>query len=148
MSVRAAAAAVLAFGLFGCLKSVPISSTDPDFTCTPAHRSTSVFSLKELPASLRKALHDRVGEMADRGEFFNVGDVVTRPAPFDRFIRGGEIGEKWFVWYEHGGIAYWKQILLFGSDPSGTPHVIAEAHATGQDGLCTLTDRLLDAQSS
>jgi hypothetical protein len=85
--------------------------------------------------------------MADRGEFFNAGDVVERPAPFDRFIRGGEIGEKWFVWYEHGGIAYWKQILIFGSDPSGTLHVIAEAHGTGQVGLCAQTDRLLDTKS-
>ena len=85
--------------------------------------------------------------MADRGEFFNSTDVKEKPAPFDRFIRGGEIGEKWFVWYEHGGIAYWKQILIFGSDPSGTPHVIAEAHAAGPDGLCAQTDQLLGHQT-
>jgi hypothetical protein len=119
---------------------------NPDFTCTLAHPATSVASLKALPGPIQKALHERVGEiMADRGEFFYMGDVVTKPAPFSRFIRGGEIGEKWFVWYEHGGIGYWKQILIFGSDPSGTPHVIAEAHAIGQGGLCAQTDRLLDA---
>jgi len=118
---------------------------NPDFTCTLSHRSTSMDSLKKLPGPIQKALHDRVGEMADRGEFFNAGDVVQHPAPFDRFIRGGEIGERWYVWYEHGGIAYWKQILIFGSDPSGTPRVIGEAHGVGQSGLCAQTDYLLDS---
>ena len=50
-----------------------------------------------------------------------------------------------FSRYEHGGIAYWKQIVLFGSDPSGTPHVVAQARATGD--LCSQTDRLLDGQT-
>jgi hypothetical protein len=128
--------------LAGC--TTPSQSADPDFTCTFAHRASSIASLKRLPTPLRQALHARVGEMADRGEFFNAGDVVSRPAPFDRFIRGGEIGEKWYVWYEHGGIAYWKQILLFGSDPSGAAQVVAEAHGAGSESLCAQTDRLLD----
>jgi len=132
--------------LCGCAGAKP-EPPNPDFSCTFTHPSKSVDSLKKLPGPIQKALHDRVGEMADRGEFFNAGDVVQRPAPFDRFIRGGEIGEKWFVWYEHGGIAYWKQIVIFGSDPSGAPHVIGEAHGTGQDGLCVQTDRLLDQSS-
>lgn len=144
MMARAAAAAMAAFGLYGCVAAKPAEPANPDFTCTFVHRSTSVASLKQLPGPIQKALHDRVGEMADRGEFFNNGDVVTKPAPFDRFIRGGEIAERWYAWYEHGGIAYWKQILIFGSDPSGAPHVIAEAHAIGQDALCAQTDRVLD----
>ena len=130
--------------LCGCAGAQPPAPPNPDFTCTFSHSSKSVDSLKQLPGPIRQALHLRVGEMADRGEFYNNGDIVTKPAPFDRFIRGGEIGERWFVWYEHGGIAYWKQILLFGSDPSGTPHVIAEAHGTGSESLCAQTDRLLD----
>jgi hypothetical protein len=130
--------------LFGCTGAKPPLPPDPDFTCTFSHPSTSVNSLKKLPGPIQAALHERVGPMADRGEFFNNGDVVTRPAPFDRFIRGGEIGERWFVWHEHGGIAYWKQILLFGSDPSGTAHVIAEAHGASSESLCEATDRLLD----
>ena len=128
----------------GCTAATPTEPANPDFTCSFSHRATSLDSLKKLPRAIQTALHDRVGEMADRGEFFNAGDVVTRPAPFDRFIRGGEIGERWYVWHEHGGIGYWKQILLFGSDPSGAAHVIAEAHGTGSESLCVQTDRLLD----
>ena len=144
MKRSASAALLLALGLSSCTSAKPVESPNPDFTCTLSHRSTSVATLKALPGPLQKSLHNLVGEMADRGEFFNNGDVVTKPAPFDRFIRGGEIGEKWYVWYEHGGIAYWKQILIFGSDPSGTPRVVAQAHATSSESLCAQTDRLLD----
>ena len=129
--------------LCGCAGAKPVEPPNPDFNCTFTHPSKSVDSLKELPGPIQKALHDRVGDMANRGEFFNSGDVVEGPAPFDRFIRGGEIGERWFVWYEHGGIAYWKQILIFGSDPSGTPRVIAQAQGGGAGGLCAQTDQLL-----
>ncbi len=67
-----------------------------------------VDSLKALPAAVRAA----VGPMADRGEDFNPTDVIIKPAPGRRFIRAGETGGRWFVWYEQGGIAYWKQILI------------------------------------
>ena len=141
---RTALAASFLIGASGCASTRPPAPPDPDFSCVLTHPSTSVGSLKQLPTPIRKALNDLVGEMADRGEFFNNGDVVTKPAPFARFIRGGQIGENWYVWHERGGIAYWLQITLFGSDPSGTAHVTAMAHIAQAGQLCTETDRLLD----
>jgi len=121
----------------------PTANPSPDPVCTFAHPTKTVDSLKRLPGPIRRALLKSAGAMADRGEFFNAGDVVMKPAPFNRFIRGGEIGEKWFAWYEHGGFAYWTQIVIFGSDPSGTPHILANERST--DGnLCAATDALLD----
>jgi len=147
MMTRAVVLSVATLLFAGCstADATPRAS-NPDFTCSFSHPSKSVNSLKRLPSPLRKYIKAKIGPMADRGQFFNAGDVVQRPAPFNRFIRGGTIGERWFLWYEHGGFAYWKDIVLFGSDPSGTPHVIAEAHASGGD-LCAQTDGLLDNPS-
>lgn len=142
------AAAGLAFTLVlgGCASAKPPAepaSPSPELTCTFKHPAKTVLSLKKLPEPIQKKLREISGRMADRGEFFNAGDVVTRPAPFNRYIIGGEIGEKWFVFYEHGGFAYWKHVVLFGSDPSGTPRVLFNDRATDPD-LCAMTDKLVD----
>ncbi len=118
--------------------------SDPAFVCKFRHPSHSVASLAQLPSPIRRYIAEHIGAMADRGQFFNSTDVVERPGPATRFIRGGEIGERWFLWYEHGGIAYWREIVLFGSDPSGAPHVIADKQARWNDNLCAQSDALLD----
>ncbi len=66
--------------------------------CTLKHPSKDVLSLKALPPSVRDALTKLTGGMADRGEFFNAGDAVTTPGPFNRFIRAGQTQGGWYVW--------------------------------------------------
>jgi hypothetical protein len=127
----------------GCTTADAKATQDnPDFTCSLTHASSSVNSLQGLPAPVRAYIKDKVGPMADRGAFFNAGDVVLKPGPFDRFIRGGRADGHWFVWYEHGGFAYWKQIVIFRVDANGKAWPLAEAHG-GRD-LCSDTDALLD----
>jgi hypothetical protein len=143
--MRAAAAALVAIVLMSgaCVAKPADVSLDAAFTCRLAHPSTSVASLAKMPAPIRKFIAEHIGPMADRGEFFNATDDIIKPGPANRFIRGGEIGERWFLWYEHGGIAYYRNVVLFGSDPSGTPRVIAEEQGLWSDNLCALTDALL-----
>jgi len=113
---------------------------DPDFTCTPAHPAKMYDTLKALPAEIRKYLTDKFGPMAERGGDFNPTDVIMKPAPSRRFIRAGKTDGLWFVWYEQGGIAYWKQIVVFKDTP---PHVVTQSRAAWRDNLCTVTDKLL-----
>lgn len=149
MIARAATLALTATLFAGCTTADATPPSDnPDFSCTLRHPSKSVASLKKLPAPVRAYIKDKVGEIADRREFFNAGDAVTRPGPFNRFIRGGTISdsngtEHWFLWYEHGGFAYWRQIEIFKRDTvTGAAHLNAEQHG-GRD-LCADTDALLD----
>lgn len=114
--------------------------------CVLKHASHDVLSLRQLPQSIRDALIKQAGEMADRGAFFNATDVVVKPAPFSRFIRAGHTQGTWYVWYEHGGIAYWRQVVLFVIDPAGHVHTSANQTAHGQD-LCAMTDALLDGKT-
>jgi hypothetical protein len=146
VSLRVAVALAAALLCAGCSTADANPTPDnPDFTCSFTHPSQSWNSLRKLPAPLRAYVRDKVGPIADRGKFFNAGDVIQKPAPFNRFIRAGKIGERWFLWYEHGGFAYWRQILIFGSDPSGRPRVVAEKHGDMQSSLCAQTDALLDS---
>jgi hypothetical protein len=116
---------------------VPIMPTGVD--CAMKHPSRDVISLKQLPAPIRAALKKVAGAMADRGEFFNSSDVMQKPGPFNRFIRGGESGGRWYVWYEHGGFAYWHQVVVFEADGS---RVVSNVHSNDAN-LCAMTDLLI-----
>ena len=143
MMTRVALTALLLLGASGCASAKP---ADPNLTCRLRHPARYVDSLKQLPTAIQIALKKTAGPMADRGEDFNATDVVTKPAPFNRFIRGGQSGGRWFVWYEHGGIAYWRQIVIFALDPNGRGHVLAEQHAA-QGDPCPATDQLMGGGS-
>lgn len=142
-------ALALLLTLGGCASapdSEPIPAP-PAIDCRLHHDAATVDTLTALPANIRAALLQQAGPMADRGAFFNITDAVVQPAPFSRFIRAGKVGQWWFVWYEHGGIVYWREAVLLSGDPlSGEIAVHMDEKATDAD-LCTVTDRLLDGAS-
>lgn len=143
MTLRGALVVLLLLGTTGCASARPPASPgNPNLTCELREDTTYVDSLKKLPPAVMAALTMSAGAMADRGEFFNAGDVVTKPAPFNRFIRAGSLGRYWFVWYEHGGIAYWHQIVIFVLDREGKVRILNNRRAT-KSNLCAETDDLL-----
>lgn len=138
---RGVLAGLLMLGLTACASAKDAAPPDPNLSCTLRHGGARVDSLKRLPQPVRAALKKLAGDMADRGEFFNAGDVVSKPAPFNRFIRGGIADGHWYVWYEHGGIAYWHHVVIFAADPYATP--LFNGRSTIAD-LCAMTDGMLD----
>ncbi|ORB87299.1 hypothetical protein B1987_06475 [Mycobacterium kansasii] len=78
--------------------------------------------------------------IADIGAPFNKTDAVTDPTlPFRRLIRAGNRGAEWFVWYEHGGLAYFWQAVVVRVVPGSETKVLVNA-GTISDALCGLTD--------
>lgn len=148
---RAVAGVLAALLLCGCADANPPKPPKPppapsSADCTLKHASHDVLSLKKLPDNIRAALTRLAGGMADRGAFFNSGDAITTPAPFNRFIRAGDTQGKWYVWYEHGGIAYWHQIVIFTIDPAGAVHIDTN-QVSRNANLCEATDALLDGKA-
>lgn len=125
-----------------------VASEQPDsadFTCKLNHAATMVNSLRALPAPVAKALHAKVGDMAERGGAFNATDVIMDPnAPGRRFIRAGHAGSKWFVWYEQGGEAYFKAIVVFEPDEKDALFASGEYQRAWNENMCADTDKILD----
>jgi hypothetical protein len=83
--------------------------------------------------------------MAERGGAFNATDDIMDPsAPSRRFIRAAHAGAKWVVWYEQGGIAYFKAIIVFEADSKGALFASGEYQGNWNDNMCADTDTILD----
>lgn len=122
--------------LAGGLAAAPFAGAAPDLTCRLGTDVTEVTRLSQLPEELR----DFLGPIAEVGAPFNATDAVTDPSlPFRRMIRAGHRNDDWFVWYEHGGIAYFWQAVVARVPAGGELTVLANA-GTISDTLCTLTD--------
>ena len=146
MMSRLALTGVLALGAASCASAQPPTTPpDPNLACSFAHPATSVRTLKDVPDWMRGYIHDHVGAMADAGAPFNATDVVTRSLPFNRFIRGGKVGAYWYLWFEHGGFAYWKQIDVV-SPPNADGKVMREGTSDRLVGptMCATTDAIVD----
>ena len=113
-----------------------------DLACAFRHRVETIDSLRALPEWLKRYVHKQFDPIADRGEFFNSTDVIMRDGPGRRFVRAGHAGNFWFVWYEQGGIAYFKTVLLL----TPTERTVLETgrRTYFRENPCTITDDLLD----
>ena len=145
MSGRAAATiACLLLSAGGAIASEEPGSAD--FTCKLSHAATMVDSLRALPPAVARALHAKVGDMAERGGAFNPTDVVSpeEHAAGRRFIRAAHAGGKWIVWYEQGGIAYFKAIVVFEAEAKGALFASGEYQGNWNANMCADTDKILD----
>jgi hypothetical protein len=148
MLARASVLALASLLLSAC--AADADSSDPS-ACKFTPRVSEVGSFGALPMPIRDYLKPKfnfddphTGGIAPKGGKWNATDVVTRDAPFRRFMRAGYAGDKWFLWWERGGIAYWRQFAVFalqggnvivmahGSLPSETPCAATEAAMDGR----------------
>ncbi len=150
----APAAALLCAGV--ALLSAPASADDvsADLACRFRHRVEEVASFDRLPAPIAGFVRAKMnvgtlptGEfMAPRGGFFNATDVIMKPAPGRRFIRAGHSGNRWFLWYEHGGITYSKTIAVLDLSSPGRGARLVALIGYFSENPCELTDLALDGK--
>jgi hypothetical protein len=135
--------------LLGGADYVP-ASPESDISCEIKSLHVDEFSsLAKLPTPIKGFLRAQVGEMADRGEAFNSTDVIVRDVPSRRFIRAGHLNPQWwFVWYEQGGIAYFKNILLVDWPGAKATAKVVARKSYFHENPCALTKGLLLEQIS
>jgi hypothetical protein len=56
-------------------------------------------------------------------------------------MRGGRLGNRWFIWYEHGGFAYNRNIVLYDFSDQSVPRLLAKLVVFYD--LCAQTNELL-----
>jgi hypothetical protein len=110
-ALAAIAGLACGFGFCGAAAAHPA----PD----PAGAWEEAQSLRELPAGIQALLGVGLGGrdgIADRGEGFNIGDVIVDNTPQRRFALGIGNGTTTVVAVEQGGIGYSVQVLEFHQD--------------------------------
>jgi hypothetical protein len=122
--------------------------------CRLRHATTPIASLRELPASITRDIHNRIRPlvsylespvMSDRGGPFNATDAISDPAvPSRRFVHAGRSGDLWFVWYERGGRGYTTHLVIYRIPNEAMPAEPVLHLSIQPDNLCTATDGALD----
>ncbi|GEM_PF-2413719 len=149
------AAAVLGAGLAFFAASASADDVSADLACRFRHRVEEVQSFDRLPPAITALVRARMnagalpaGEfMAPRGGFFNATDVIMKPGPGRRFIRAGHSGMRWFLWYEHGGIAYSRNIAVMELAAGGQSARLVALIGYHSENPCALTDLALDRKT-
>jgi hypothetical protein len=129
--------------LFAC--SAQADDVTADLACKLHHGVSEVNAFSKLPPPIAKFVLARTGEMAERDQFFNATDVIVKPAPMHRFIRAGHTGDRWFVWFERGGIAYSKNIVVFDLTAGQNQPRLVRHIRYFRENPCALTDAALDS---
>lgn len=77
-----------------------------------------VDDLKKIDPQVLAVFYSKVRPeyIANRGEKFNSTDVVTENLPARRFVLAGNASRIWFILYEHGGIAYHHDLVVFSKN--------------------------------
>jgi hypothetical protein len=83
-----------------------------------ADQFSLVDDLRKIDPEVLGVFHGKVkpSDIANRGEPFNPTDVVTPNWPMRRFVLAGSVPGMWFILYEHGGIAYYHNLVVFSKN--------------------------------
>lgn len=148
MLVRALLIALTAFLLSACTTDAASSDST---ACSFNERVSEVGSFAALPMPIQDYLKPKfnfddphTGGIAPKGGRWNATDAVTHDGPFRRFMRAGHSAEKWFLWWERGGIAYWREFAVFALAGG---NVIVMAHGTlPAQNPCAATEAAMDGR--
>ncbi len=84
--------------------------------------------------------------IAERNHEWGATDVRPANVPSLRFIYGLKNRDRWFVWYEYGGIARGAIVVAFDSDPSTSkPSLVARLYSRSEE-VCAVTYALMSAR--
>jgi hypothetical protein len=61
--------------------------------------------------------------IAQRDQAFNWSDGVTVGLPSRRFVQGGRLRDRWFIWYQQGGFAPYSNIFTYRLEDVNTKAV-------------------------
>jgi len=111
---------------------------------------TLVDDLKKVDPDVRAAFHAKVQPeyIANHGERFNATDVVTEDLPARRFILAGSSGGLWFIWYEHGGIAYHHDLVVFSKNGHWQIVAVVQGNVKGELNFESLKQAIKAGQFS
>jgi hypothetical protein len=153
--------APLALAVIGAIATAraAIAEPSPNPSCPFAPEDSQEFAaldrmapqiVAELARRIPAPENDRTAPiMAARDGAWQATDsVVPGPLQFRRFIRGGRVGTRWYVWYERGGISHSYNLALFDLPPAAPAAHLVIHLAVVLDDLCPVTRALLQLRDA
>lgn len=111
---------------------------------------TLIDDLTKIDPDVLAVFHTKVQReyIANRGERFNSTDVVTENLPARRFILAGTGSSPglWFIWYEHGGIAYHHNLVVLAKNRRWEIVAAAQGIAKGSNDFESLRQAVKNGQ--
>jgi hypothetical protein len=98
--------------------------------------------LDDAPPSLVRALTGRVGEVVPAGTKFDATDVIVTGKD-RRLIFIWNLGNRWIVATEHGGLGYNDPIFAFDVSQDGRQALFVQERAAFPDSVCSTASSLL-----
>ena len=137
------------------------AAPDADLHCSFRHTVSEVDTIAQVPRPIQTLMLAHMDPaaredatllwhlvMAPRGAAFDTTGAAAQGTPSRRFLRAGQVGNEWFVWYERGGTVPTKNIALFHLRLGrAVPIVRALVPYTDADP-CQITDDLLDGKNN
>lgn len=103
--------------------------------------------LADLPAPLRAYFEEREMSLADAGQPFQSTDLVSYPPlPTRSFVRAYHDGDRWAVWFEHGGRGFHWHIAGFRISRTSPAKARAVGDLSGE--ACAATKAILGGVES
>ena len=102
-------------------------------------------TIEEIPQPIRTTLFSLIkydARLANPTERFNPTDYVDSRFPRRRLIAAGGTASSWFVYYEHGGRAYTRRVVVFTVKAGAAECRCAGRVDTDARGFSDLQDEL------
>lgn len=95
-----------------------------------------------LPSGLPPALRDVMGNIALPGEPFDSSDVYVKGHKYRRYIFVWNVGVRWIVATEQGGIALRSAIFVYRLDKDGTTATLIDSRIGFTNNVCGAATKL------
>ena len=98
--------------------------------------------LESVPPALTQALREQFGEIVAPGEKFDATDIII-VRKNRRFIFFWNIGKKWIVATEHGGLGYNDPIFVYQLGEGDRAAVLTKREIAFPNTVCAVASSLL-----
>lgn len=95
-----------------------------------------------LPSGLPPALRDKMGAVAMPGQPFNAIDAYVKGQPHERYIFVWNIGARWIVVTEQGGIVLRSAVYVYDLGKDGKTATLIDGRIGTPNNACAAATRL------
>jgi hypothetical protein len=99
-----------------------------------------------LPSGLPPALRDAMGNIALPGKPFNAIDIYVKGQPNRRYIFVWNVGTRWIVATEQGGIALRSAIFVYALSKDGKTSTLIDKRIGFPNDVCGAATKLADGE--